>query len=89
MPIRASRVDIRTTQSAKLVIENAADYLGVTISSFMLECAIEKAMQILQQAQIIELSAGDSEKFLAALENPIEPHLNLRKLFAKHAKKNE
>ena len=86
MSARAARLDIRTTQPAKLLIENAASFLGITISAFILECAVEKAAMILQQAEAISLNAYESKQFLAAIENPSKPNANLKRLFEKHKK---
>jgi uncharacterized protein (DUF1778 family) len=84
MSARASRLDIRTTQQAKEAIENAASFLGVTTSSFILECTMERATQVLEQAQSIHLSAFASRRFIDLLENPPAPNENLKRLFKTH-----
>ncbi len=84
--MKAARLDVRTTDAAKATIESAANYMGITTSSFILECAVEKATQILQQAQTINLNDNESRKFTEILDNPPEPNLKLKKLFKKHKK---
>jgi len=81
---RAARLDIRTTEEAKAAIDDAAKFLGTTTSAFILETAMEKAIQILQQAQSIQLNIEEQQRFLSALENPPEPNKNLKQLFEKH-----
>lgn len=87
MESRAARLDIRTTEAAKSAIEHAANFLGITTSAFVLECAVIRASQILEQASTISLNAKESKRFLDALENPPEPNENLKRLFSKHKKK--
>jgi len=81
---KTARLDIRTTEEAKVVIENAAKYLGTTTSAFVLETVMEKAIRTLQQAQNIQLNAEKHRRFLSVLENPPEPNKNLKRLFKKH-----
>lgn len=88
MSARASRLDIRTTQQAKETIENAASALGITASAFILECAMQRATQILQQAQTIQLNASESRHFMDLLENPPEPNEKLKRLFQIHGNSN-
>jgi len=87
MSTRASRLDIRTTPKAKEIIENAAHFLGVTTSAFILECAMERAAKVLEQAQTIHLNKSESQRFLELLENPPEPNQNLKRLFVKYKSK--
>jgi len=87
MSARASRLDVRTTTKAKEMIEHAAHFLGVTTSAFILDCAMERAARVLEQAQTIHLNRVESKRFLDLLENPPEPNKNLKRLFAKHKAK--
>ena len=87
MTARQSRIDIRTTTDAKKLIETAASYMGLTASSFILETVVERASSILNRAQHITLNESQSKRFLELLDNPPEPHQNLKKLFQKHHQK--
>jgi uncharacterized protein (DUF1778 family) len=89
MKERAARLDIRTTEAAKARIEDAANCLGVTTSSFILECAVEKATRVLQKSQSIHLNQEEAQRFLDFLENPPEPNIHLKKLFKKFDNKNK
>lgn len=86
MSARASRLDVRTTAKAKELIENAAHFLGVTTSAFILSCAMERATQILEQAEAIHLNRAEAKHFLSLLENPALPNENLKRLFKKYQK---
>lgn len=87
MSARASRLDIRTTKQTKEAIENAANFLGITTSAFVVECAMERAAKILEKAQYIHLNEAESRRFAELLENPPEPNQNLKRLFKMHGKK--
>ena len=89
MSARESRLDIRTTQQTKEIIENAANFLGVTTSAFVVECAMKQAAKVLEQAQYIHLNESESRRFIDLLENPPEPHENLKRLFKLHGTKSE
>ena len=86
---RATRIDIRTTESAKNAIENAAHHVGITVSAFILESAMEKATKILREAQIIKLSIAEHDRFISALENPPKPSKKLIQLITKHHKQGK
>lgn len=87
MSARMSRLDIRTTKKAKEVIESAANAMGVTLSAFILECAMEKASEVLEKARRISLSREESERFFDLIENPPAANENLKRLFETHKKK--
>ncbi|GAB4223497.1 MAG: hypothetical protein Tsb005_18760 [Gammaproteobacteria bacterium] len=85
--MKTARVDIRTSAEAKATLESAARYLGTTTSAFVLDTAIERAIDILKNAQLIELTEAEYKKFIAALDNPPKPGKALKKLVKKHAEK--
>ena len=88
MTARQSRIDIRTTSDAKKLIEAAANHMGLTASSFILETVVERASAVLSRATQITLTESQSERFLALLDNPPAPNENLKALVKKHYKKN-
>ena len=83
----SSRLDLRLNFQTKTLIENAAHFLGITTSAFVLMCAMERATTVLTQAQVICLNDEESQRFLSILENPPAPNKNLKQLFSKHQKK--
>lgn len=84
MSARASRFDIRTTEQTKEAIENAASFLGITTSAFIIECAMERAAKVLERAQSIHLNTSESCRFINLLDNPPQPNEKLKQLFKKH-----
>lgn len=87
MTAKDARVDIKTTKAAKATLEQAAYALGTTLSAFMLECCMPKAREILAQSDLIRLTRKESERFIAALQNPPEANEKLKQLFKKHTVK--
>jgi len=87
MLAKNTRLDIRTTGPAKEMLEQAASFLGTTLSAFMLEAAMSKAKDVVAQFQAITLSRKEAERFVVTLQNPPKANEKLKQLFKKHAKK--
>jgi uncharacterized protein (DUF1778 family) len=87
MTAKDARVDIKTTKTAKAILEQAAYTLGTTLSAFMLDCAMPKAREVLAQSDLIRLTRKESERFIAALQKPPKANEKLKQLFKKHTVK--
>lgn len=85
MIAKNTRLDIRTTKSAKNMLEQAAHILGTTLSAFLLDSAMTRARNIMAQSQMIHLGRQEAERFSAALENPPKASGKLKQLFKKHS----
>ena len=72
-PNESARINLRTSQELKDLIERAASMSGATASSFMLQSAADVARRMLAQQEVITLSDRDRDAFLKALDNPSEP----------------
>jgi uncharacterized protein (DUF1778 family) len=68
-PSKIKRVDLRLSSAQKRLIEQAATLSGLTVSGFILDSTIERAREVLREAAVIELSARDRDRFLAALND--------------------
>ena len=86
MCARAARLDIRITNDAKSLIENAANAMGITTSAFVLEAAVEKAARILEKIEVIRLNEAESKRFWDLIENPPKPNDALKRLFSDYKK---
>lgn len=82
-----ARVDIKTTKVAKATLEQAAYALGTTLSAFMLDCAMQKAREILAQSDLIHLTRKESERFITALQSSPKANEKLKQLFKNHTVK--
>jgi uncharacterized protein (DUF1778 family) len=68
--IKIERINLRLNSSAKSVLERAAGFEGKTVSSFILNCAIEKAEEIVRKHETMTLNTKNSKAFLEALSAP-------------------
>jgi len=79
-------IHIRTAPSDKSLIEKAADQLGLTVSSFMLQNAIKAARRELAEIERCSLSGRDASIFLAAISAAPAPNAALRSAFKDYSK---
>lgn len=85
---KESTVMIRTAPQDKDLIEKAADHLGLTVSSFMLQNSLRAARKELSEVERTSLTERDALVFLAALTNPPAPNEALKKAFKDYAKQS-
>lgn len=81
-------IHIRSTPSDKSLIEEAADAVGLTISSFMLQNSIKAARRELAEVEKASLSNLDAERFFSALINPPAPNAALKSAFREYDKQS-
>lgn len=79
-------IHIRSTPSDKSLIEKAADAVGLTISSFMLQNSIKAARRELAEVEKMSFSKRDAELFFSALVNPPVPNTALKSAFKAYDK---
>ena len=79
-------IHIRTAPSDKTLIEQAADALGLTISSFMLQNSIKAARRELAEIEVALFSKKDANLFFSALMNPPRPNAALKAAFKSYEK---
>lgn len=88
-PLKETKVMIRTAPQDKQLIEKAADHLGLTISSFMLQNSIRAARRELSEVERTSLTERDAYAFFSALTNPPRPNEALKKAFKDYAKQSK
>ena len=71
------RINLRLKQQAKLILERAASFEGQTVSKFILNSALSRAEQTIQEHEVMILNAQDSETFFNALATPVTFNNNL------------
>ena len=76
----SARINLRTSQEAKALIERAAALMGTTVSSFMLQNAYEAARRVVAENDTLMLSQKAFDEFVAACEKPAKPTKALRDL---------
>lgn len=68
--VKQERFNARLSEDQKAILQRAADLKGVSLSDFVLGCAHDEALRIIEAHDMIRLSRRDSISFLTALENP-------------------
>jgi len=83
-PRITARVDVETQN----LLSKAAAIIGISsINSFVLSAAIEKAKQIVEREQMLNLSTQDAILLVESLDKPIAQHDKLKSAAARyHAK---
>jgi uncharacterized protein (DUF1778 family) len=82
---KETRLVARTSTEIQEIIQRAADYSGATLSQFLIDSAMEKALTVIERSESLHLSMAGADALLAALENPPKPNAKLLKA-AKHYK---
>jgi uncharacterized protein (DUF1778 family) len=72
------RLNMRVSQRQERVLRAAAELSGETLTGFVLGAATERAEEIVERAQRIELGLEAFQRFVQAVEAPVEemPTLN-------------
>lgn len=74
-----TRLVARTSSEIQEIIQRAADYSGASVSQFMIDAAMEKARNIIQQTETLHLSMTGADALFAALDSPSKPNSKLLK----------
>lgn len=84
---RDERIDCRVSSDSKSLFARAAELCGVTLTSFMVEAARERAMRLINEHERLVLNNEARDVFMNALSNPLAPNAALRRAAKKYAKK--
>lgn len=68
---------VRTTQENVELIRSAADILGVSVTEFLTNAAVTKALRIIETANKIYLTHESANEVFNALKNPPAPNARL------------
>lgn len=83
---RADRIDVRITPETKALLVRAATLRGSNLTTFMLESAQERAVELIERYERLSLTNRDRDTLLSALDHPPAPAPALRKAFQKYAR---
>lgn len=75
---QVSRLEARVSPEIKELCQKAADLEGLTLTDFVIVSVREKALQVIEQHQKLQLGIEDSIAFIDALLNPPEPNEALK-----------
>jgi uncharacterized protein (DUF1778 family) len=66
---RDERIDLRVSSGLKTLLSRAASYSGMSLSSFLVSIAADRAKEVVAEHETLTLSPRDWEAFLAALDD--------------------
>jgi uncharacterized protein (DUF1778 family) len=70
---KQDRIDFRVDEAVKAQFSQAAEALGMNLSTFMIAAAQEQAIRAQRRTRAVVLSDRDRDQFLAALDRPARP----------------
>jgi len=76
---KAERLEARVTREQKHLIQRAAELEGRSITDFLVASAQSAAKQVIQEREVLRLTAKEREVFVQALMNPAPPTEKLRR----------
>jgi uncharacterized protein (DUF1778 family) len=82
---RRGRINMRVSERQERVLRAAAELNGETLTGFVLAVATERAEEVLERAQRIDLGAEAFERFVAALDAPAEEMPTVRRYARKRS----
>jgi uncharacterized protein (DUF1778 family) len=82
---RDERIDCRVNSDSKSLFARAAELCGVTLTSFMIEAARERAVRMINEHERLVLNNEARDAFMNALSNPPAPNTALRRAVKKYA----
>jgi uncharacterized protein (DUF1778 family) len=74
---RDERIDLRVSTDLKTLLSRAASYCGMSLSSFLVSIAADRAKEVVAEHETLTLSPRDWEAFLAALDDADRPRPRL------------
>lgn len=74
---RDERVDLRISAELKELLSRAASYCGMSLSSFMVSLAADRAKEVVAEHENVTLTARDWNAFLTALDDADRPRPRL------------
>ncbi|MCF6318059.1 MAG: DUF1778 domain-containing protein [Proteobacteria bacterium] len=78
------RIGVRTTTEIQETIQRASKYLGTSVSQFLIDTALEKAIDVIETAETIKLTNKGADAMMALLNNPPVPNKSLIDSFQKY-----
>ena len=75
------RLNFRLTSDQERALRQAAALTGQSVTGFVLASSVERAQELLERANTIELSDAAFRRFLSALDEPAEVVPELVRLF--------
>ena len=80
------RLEARLSSAQKALIQHAADLQGRTLTDLVIEATQAAARKIIQEHEVITLTAKGTQVFVTTLLSPGKPNTALKKAAKRHQK---
>ncbi|ENC0546086.1 DUF1778 domain-containing protein [Escherichia coli] len=77
--VKKQRIDLRLTDGDKSMIEEAAAISNQSVSQFMLNSALQRAAEVIEQHRRVILNEESWTRVMDALSNPPSPGEKLKR----------
>jgi uncharacterized protein (DUF1778 family) len=77
MTLKTERITARVPENVHALLTRASTILGSTVNQFLVQAAIERAKQVVEEENVIRLSGNSTELFFETLDNPPAPNAKL------------
>lgn len=74
---RDDRIDLRISPDLKALLSRAASYSGMSLSSFLVSIAADRAKEVVAEHETLTLTPREWEAFLTALDDADRPRPRL------------
>jgi uncharacterized protein (DUF1778 family) len=74
---RDERIDLRVSADLKTLLSRAASYCGMSLSSFLVSIAADRAKEVVAEHETLTLTPRDWDAFITALDNADRPRPRL------------
>lgn len=78
--VKDARIEFKTSKDIKTLLQEAANSLGMDLSSFLVSTAVQRAKEVIKEDNILTLSKQEWQAFEKALNTSQKPTKELKKL---------
>ena len=86
---RDDRIDLRISPDLKALLSRAASYCGMSLSSFLVSIAADRAKEVVAEHETLTLTPRDWDAFLAALDDVDRPRPRLEAAVRRYKSRRE
>ncbi|HJQ00705.1 MAG TPA: DUF1778 domain-containing protein [Jatrophihabitans sp.] len=80
---KAARLNLRLNDQDNALVRQAAQLVGQSVTEFLTSSGVERAHEVLADQRHFTLDAATWDRFVAALDEPVEPDPALVALFSR------
>ena len=84
MATKTERISARVDEEVFETLKRAASLVGSTVNQFLVQSAVERAQNVIEEQNIIRLNADSAKKFFDAIDNSPAPNEKLLEALRAH-----